>query len=318
MRLTGGRADGARRTAHAAGAPVYSPVVAEPQDPPGYAEGSQDVGGTGLPAGESAAGPEGAPPAVPVTGQPGPDVDAALAAALGPAPTLAARVTSLAEVLFCSGVPTQLTIALLLQGLGWAPLHQDGSLSLRYVATVSLVDAVVIVALALVFLSSRGEAPARVFFGGRRTWRETALGLSLVVPIGLVVGMLGLLLRWWWPWLRNVPDNPLASLMRDPLDAAVFALVAVVAGGVREEVQRAFVLHRFEQHLGGAMVGLIVFSAAFGLGHLVQGYDAALLTGALGFLWGALYLARRSIVAPMVSHAGFNLLEVLKQVFFPA
>ena len=31
----------------------------------------------------------------------------------------------------------------------------------------------------------------------------------------------------------------------------------------------------------------------------------------LGAFWGVIYLRRRSAVAPMVSHAGFNLLQVL-------
>ena len=38
--------------------------------------------------------------------------------------------------------------------------------------------------------------------------------------------------------------------------------------------------------------------------------DAALVTGLLGAFWGVLYLVRRSAVAAMVSHAGFNLVEI--------
>jgi membrane protease YdiL (CAAX protease family) len=117
------------------------------------------------------------------------------------------------------------------------------------------------------------------------------------------------------PWLRTVPENPLASLLRNPRDAAVFAVVVVVAGGVREEIQRAFILDRFERHLGGALVGLGVFSLVFGLGHALQGWDAVLLTATLGVIWGALYLARRSVVAPIVCHAAFNLAQVLYHTF---
>jgi membrane protease YdiL (CAAX protease family) len=50
---------------------------------------------------------------------------------------------------------------------------------------------------------------------------------------------------------------------------------------------------------------------AFGGGHLIQGKDAALATGLLGAFWGVVYLRRRSAVAPMVSHAGFNLLQIV-------
>ncbi|PYR55196.1 MAG: hypothetical protein DMF85_20205, partial [Acidobacteria bacterium] len=33
---------------------------------------------------------------------------------------------------------------------------------------------------------------------------------------------------------------------------------------------------------------------------------------ALGAFWGAIFLVRRSIAAPMVAHAGFNLSQVAK------
>jgi len=83
-------------------------------------------------------------------------------------------------------------------------------------------------------------------------------------------------------------------------------------GYVREEIQRAFLLHRFEEWLGGRAVGVIVTSAAFGAGHGLQGVDAGVATGLLGAFWGVIYLRRRSAVAPMVSHAGFDLLQIVQ------
>ena len=56
---------------------------------------------------------------------------------------------------------------------------------------------------------------------------------------------------------------------------------------------------------------LIIVSLAFGAGHALQGWDASIATGLLGLTWGWLYLRRRSAVAPIVSHAGFDLLQVL-------
>jgi membrane protease YdiL (CAAX protease family) len=114
------------------------------------------------------------------------------------------------------------------------------------------------------------------------------------------------------PRLHNVASNPMQDLISGPRNAAIFAVVVVVAGGVREEIQRAFILHRFDVWLGGGTVGLIVGSIAFGAGHIVQGYDAAVATGLLGVFWGAVYLRRRSVIAPIVSHSGFNLLELLQ------
>ena len=101
-------------------------------------------------------------------------------------------------------------------------------------------------------------------------------------------------------------------------DAVIFAVVVMVAGGVREEVQRGFIAHRFGQYLGGALWGVAVYSVFFGLGHFEQGYDAMIATGVLGLVWGLLYISRRSIVAPMVSHAAFNLAQLLKHLAFAA
>jgi membrane protease YdiL (CAAX protease family) len=116
------------------------------------------------------------------------------------------------------------------------------------------------------------------------------------------------------PQLHNVPRNPLADMLQTWGDAVIFGVVAMVAGGVREEIQRAFIIHRFEGFLGGGLVGVFVFSALFGLGHLEQGNDAAIATGSLGAIWGIVYLTRRSVIAPMVSHAAFNLAQLIKFV----
>lgn len=255
-----------------------------------------------------------------------PAIGAAAADGVAPAPPVPApveatpirpadRLASALEVFFCSGLPSQVLIALALQGAGWQPFLADGGLSLRYVAVLSLVDTAIVVSLALALIAARGESPRAVLLGRRPVGREAAVGLALVVPILVSIGLLGLALRSLAPWLHNVPDNPLTGLMKDPSSLAVFAVVVVIAGGLREEVQRAFVLHRFRQHLGGATLGLWIFSAAFGLGHLLQGYDAAILTALLGLTWGTIYLRRGSVVAPMVSHALFNLLEVLRQAY---
>lgn len=234
-----------------------------------------------------------------------PDTGAAAIAPASPRP----RALSLLEVLICSGFPTQILIGGLLVLLGARPAT-DGTLPFGFVVTVSLLDTLAIVVLVTIFLRLRGEAPADVLLGRGPLWPEVRRGLTLVPLIfGLVIA-LGAAIRLLAPQLHNVPQNPLQAMLTSPERVAIFALVVVLAGGLREEVQRAFILHRFEQHLGGAWVGLMVFSVAFGLGHLTQGYDAAIITGSLGLLWGTMYLARRSMVAPAVSHSLFNLIEI--------
>lgn len=262
------------------------------------------------PAGATAEPTEVAPaPAFPPAAEPaaaGGDV------AVAPVPPPARRrLVAAGEVVLCSGFPTQLTLVVLLGLLGAGPTDGSGALSLGYVVTLSLIDTALILWFVWLLLRAGGESPAAVMVGGRPIGRELVLGLKLVPAALLIVLAAFAVLSRVAPELRNVPENPLQALLTSPAAAVVFGAVVVVAGGLREEVQRAFILRRFEQHLGGAAVGLVVFSTAFGLGHLVQGRDAAIITGLLGALWGLLYLKRGSMVAPFACHAGFNATEVL-------
>ena len=168
-----------------------------------------------------------------------------------------------------------------------------------------------------IFLLLGGERSDDVFLNGRPIGREIVRGLLLVPALWVLVVAVVSLLGAAFPSLHNVPTNPYAAYMDTPLEAGVFIVVVVLAGGVREELQRAFILHRFRD-LGGPYVGLGVFSLVFGLLHLPQGIDVSLAVGLLGVIWGLMYIRRRSVVAPMVSHAGFDVVQVLQQVLVHA
>ena len=168
------------------------------------------------------------------------------------------------------------------------------------------------VALILILLHAHGEHPREVLLGRRPLLGEVVAGAPMVlIALSIALAVLVAVQRF-LPSLHTVEHNPLQELLRSPRDAWLFALVVIVAGGIREEIQRAFLLHRFERWLGGGTVGLICTSIAFGAGHLLQGADAALATALLGAFWGVVYLRRRSCVAPMVSHAGFDLIQILQ------
>jgi uncharacterized protein len=242
---------------------------------------------------------------------PAPEV---LSETTGPAPfRLGQRFVAIGEILLCSSVPTQVAITWVLVMAGWSPTTPAGGLSLPFVLTLSLADTLVLVVLMVLLTRAHGESATELWIGRVRVRKEALLGLLLVPVVFLLVVVLLNVLRLWAPWLHNVPENPLELMAADgPLAAAMLGLVAIVAGGIREELQRAFLLRRFERHLGGPVIGVLILSAAFGLGHFVQGWDAVITTGTLGAFWAVLYLRRRSSVAPIVSHAGFNSLEILR------
>jgi membrane protease YdiL (CAAX protease family) len=228
------------------------------------------------------------------------------------APPARPRLVAIIEILLCSSVPTQIVIGAVLRLVGLPPLDTDGQFSLRFVLVLSIADTVLLVGLMVALTRARGDSVRILWLGNRPVAAEVRLGALLVPLVFLMVVIALNVLRLVAPWLHNVPTNPLEQLAGTPGQATIFAVVAILAGGVREELQRAFLLQRFVRHLGGPVVGVVVISVAFGVGHIVQGWDAVVTTGLLGAFWAVLYLRRQSAVAPIVSHSGFNTLEVLR------
>lgn len=223
------------------------------------------------------------------------------------------RLAAIGEVILCSSLPTQLFVGAFLALAGMAPMTESGQLSLAFVFVLTILDTILLVALMVVFTRRRGESLRALWLGSQPLAREAVHGLTLVPLVFLMVVLVLGGLRAAAPWLHNVPINPLEQLATGGAgNAMAFGIVVILAGGVREELVRAFLLHRFERHLGGATMGVVVLSLAFGLGHLNQGWDAAVATGLLGTFWAVVYLRRRSSIAPIVSHAGFNSLEVIR------
>jgi membrane protease YdiL (CAAX protease family) len=232
------------------------------------------------------------------------------------------------EILLCSGYPTQIALGQLLVLAGMAPVLPTGSiswygwgfpglstpafsLSSTFVFVVSVADTVVLLSLIVFLLRRRGERPLEVFFGGRPALREAWAGaLSFPFVIAVVIAMM-LGIQRFLPGLHNVPNNPLEGFIGTGVNPWMFLAVVIIAGGVREELQRGFQLHRLSGHVCGPVPALLLTSLAFGAGHTVQGYDVAVATGVLGAFWGVLFLTRRSVVAPAVSHGLFNLSQVV-------
>ncbi len=224
------------------------------------------------------------------------------------------RIGAAAEIVLCSGFPTQLFLFAVLTGFGMQLRTADGHWSPLFVAVLSMLDTLLVVGLVMLFLRSHGERPRDVLLGTRPVAREAVVGVFLLPIIFILAGLMLYTLFRYAPHLHNVARNPLEDMLQNRRDAMIFAVVGMVAGGVREEIQRAFILHRFDRFLGGGAVGVVLYSIVFGLGHADQGWDATITVALLGAIWGTIYLLRRSVIAPMVCHAGFNLAQVIKFV----
>ncbi len=216
---------------------------------------------------------------------------------------------ALLQIALISGIPTQLAVLYVLVQIGVKPPANAKEWSLSYVSTVLLGDSALVITLLLAFLAWSGERARHVFLGTRSIAREWIAGLALVPVSFLIIAVINAIVQRYAPTLHE-PENPFQPLVRTPRDVIIFTTLSILVGGLREEMQRAFALHRFSQ-IGIPYLGLTVFSVIFGLGHLVQGWDAAIMVGSLGALWGFVYLRRRSIVAPAVCHGAFDAIQVI-------
>jgi len=244
-----------------------------------------------------------------------PELEAPADAGTSPPPgkSWVERAQALFEVLLLAGLVSSMAASI---PFVWAEGTRASLLAnARVVSGYLLLEAAVILGLLFLILWIHRES-LRDFGLPWGQWRREVLVGLLVVPLLFGLNALvGVLFRIYFP-KAFLEINPLTELIRTPRDLVLFMATALVAGGIKEELQRAFILRRFQAYLGGAHVGLIVWSAAFGLGHYVQGAQGIIAAGLYGFIFGILYLSRGSLIAPMVAHGAYDVLALLGYWFF--
>lgn len=140
----------------------------------------------------------------------------------------------------------------------------------------------------------------------RRDWaRHVGIGVGIGLAMFLFLNVaLTAALEGMIP--RPAPQGPsILSFFAEWKNLIVWLPIGVFGGGVVEELERIFVLTRFEQWLGrpGLVLGVILSSVMFGMGHLYQGVGAALSTAVSGVVFALVFLRRRSALEPMTAHA---------------
>ncbi len=218
-------------------------------------------------------------------------------------PDLLQVCRALLEIILCSGLLTGLNAVLLLRWSG-VPDHSILTQS-RYLALLGGLEAVQVLFLIGIFLRWNRQSLV-LLTGNFRRWRQEALlGLSLVP---LLLGsnlLLGFLFEQYFPpW--HSETNPILELVRTPGDLALFLFIGLAVGGIKEEVQRAFILQRFRDDLAIPGFGLVAWSLLFGYGHLLQGVDSATGATLFGLIFGFCFLWRKNLIASMIAHCLYN------------
>lgn len=215
----------------------------------------------------------------------------------------AERLYALFEIIICTGITTTLLAQLAFEKLGFGAGKILSSAKLT--TTFILLESTLLLGLIILLQRVRAESVWDLGFAAASYVREVRIGLAVLPLLFLVNFLVTQSFRLFWPqWLSK--ENPLLGLIKTPSDLALFILVSVMAGGVKEELQRAFILQRFRKYLSMAAAGVIIWSIAFGVGHAMQGYDSALGAAIYGVIFGLVYFWRNSLVAPMVAHALYD------------
>ena len=172
-----------------------------------------------------------------------------------------------------------------------------------------------IIVLTVLFLLLRleGEGFQGLGLSGHEWPKHLGVGLlfGLVMFVALNVG-LGSVMSSLLP--RPAVGGPsIFIFFKEPRNLLAWLPIGIFGGGVVEELQRIFIFTRFEKWLGrpGLILGIVLSSVMFGLGHRYQGLGIAISTAVSGVLFALVYLRRRSALEPITAHAFSDVLAMV-------
>jgi len=218
------------------------------------------------------------------------------------------RIQALLEVLLISGLVSSFFATLPIAAIhgGSFPHAADAGTITAFI----LLEASITLALIVIVLRMHGQHLRDVGLRKDRWFSHAAAGLALVPALFVANVLIATGFRVFLP-KYFLERNPLIDMVKTPRDLVLFLCSALYAGGFKEELQRALILTRFREHLGGIGAGLVIWSLVFGAGHYVQGLQGIVVATVYGLLFGILYVARRNLVAPIVAHAAYDVLALL-------
>lgn len=224
------------------------------------------------------------------------------------------RIQAIFEIVLLSGLISSLLSSLIIhafQGQNAAYLLN----SAKVLGIFLLLESGITFLILALILKIRGESICSLGLGWNRWKSHLALGLALVPFLFMINGVVALVFRAYFP-RYYLEKNPLTELIHTPQQLAFIIFSALIAGGIKEELQRAFILTRFRLYLGGAGLGLILWSLVFGAGHYVQGVQGVVIAATYGLIFGAVYVLSGSLIAPIVAHSAYDTIALLTFWFF--
>ena len=230
-------------------------------------------------------------------------------------PARPARIRAVFEIIMVSGIVSSLLVSLVFAAIFGRSRLKLLEMDAEFFVTYALSESVVTFLILWMLVKLRGETFHSLGLRWER-WKRFFLVGILAAPCLFIAG--GVVNAFFHLFLSKyaLDKNPLMEMIHSPRQLALFIIAVIVGGGIKEELQRAFILVRFRHSLGGASVGLIVWSLVFGAGHYAQGAQGVCTAAILGFIFGILYLTSKTLILPITAHSAYNAMALLGYWFF--
>ena len=224
------------------------------------------------------------------------------------------RLYAVFEIIMVSGIVSSFMVSLVFAMVffimfGRARLNIM-EMDISFLVAYTLFESAVAFLILFMLMKARGETLSMLGLR-RQQWKTNVVfGILAALCLLVVSGATGVLFKIFLPEYA-LEKNPLIEMVHSPRQLILFIFTLIVAGGIKEEMQRAFILRRFSHHLGGAGIGLVIWSLAFGAGHSAQGLQGMCTAAILGLIFGALYLMSGNLLLPITAHALYNTMTLL-------
>lgn len=166
-----------------------------------------------------------------------------------------------------------------------------------------------LVGLVLFFLWRNGEPVSTVGWSRKSVGKEVSLGVGLFIPFFIGVGAVQSLLEAaGFSALKTPP--PQLTISGNGQVALALVLLTVVAVS-EETIFRGYLISRFGALTGNIAASVFLSALVFSLGHGYEGTAGVITVGVVGLFLGAVYIWRKSLVAPVVMHFLLNFISLI-------
>ncbi len=187
--------------------------------------------------------------------------------------------------------------------------HAPRTAGFTVTAATTMAQDLGLVALVMFFVWRSGESLGSIGWNVGAGFREVLVGVVFFWPSAVATSVLA-------GWLERLglsggAVSPTFLTPAGSWEVALGVVLVAVVAVAEETIFRGYLLLRLAPFTRGAGVAVVVSSVIFALGHGYEGGAGMVSVGMLGALYAAVYLWRRSLVAPIVMHFMQDLIGVV-------